>query len=453
MLVLSISLPALACCNPKFFAQANQKSLQELIDEAPAGSVIYIPSGVYVEHLVVNKSITIVGENPTNTVISGGNVGELIRVSADNVSIYNLTLSEAEQAIGFYKVRNCEVIGNTIRNILKYPGTGIYAYNCENIVIGGNRFESVHVDNIIFEQTRNSVVKENTFIANKRLSQPILLYNSSGNLIESNLVLGLEDVENEGGIGILYSNDNVIQYNTVLYNDWAGISLRYSNSCIIRGNTIAGHRWYGMKMSYCRNNVIYWNNFLLNYRHVYVQGCENLSWSLGKFGNFWDNYVGEDHNMDGIGDRPNQIDNENFDSYPLMGKFYYFKIIDSNIVENEIFLFSNSTVEGLFTLKTNEQASIILSVTGHEDTSGFCLVMFSNDIMEPPYNVKLNESSPIVLLDYSNSTHALLYIAYHHKIGGDSIIIIPEIKLETFVLVIICASIILRFTRPFQSTK
>jgi predicted secreted protein len=38
----------------------------------------------------------------------------------------------------------------------------------------------------------------------------------------------------------------------------------------------------------------------------------------GRMGNFWEDYEGNDENLDGIGDEPKIIDKENVDYYPLM---------------------------------------------------------------------------------------------------------------------------------------
>lgn len=418
----------------------HDKTLQELINEAPPGSIIYIQEGVYKERLIVNKSISLVGKNPTNTIVSGGGTGEVIKVLADNVSIYNLTLCDAEQAITLYKVKNCKVDGCIIRNILMFPGVGIYAFDCKNITVENNRFESIYADNILFRQVEKSVIKRNVFNANKRLSQSISLENSSQNVIELNLISG-QGVINEGGIGLLYSNGNIIQYNTILENDWAGVSLRYSNSCIIRGNTILGHTWYGLKMSQTNNNSIYWNNFISNYRHVQAENSENITWYLENFGNYWDNYLGTDLDMNGIGDKPHQIDRENFDFHPLMGKFYRFTVLDANNIEDEVFIISNSTIENLSLIKTSEFTSIALNVLGVQNTIGFCLAKFSRNLIQPPCEVKVDDYAPIISVDYSSNDYTILYFAYFHQ-DHANITIISEISVSTVNTVMACTLVL-----------
>ena len=45
-------------------------SIQDAIDNANSGDTIYISSGIYYEHIVVDKPLTIIGNNPIETPIN-----------------------------------------------------------------------------------------------------------------------------------------------------------------------------------------------------------------------------------------------------------------------------------------------------------------------------------------------------------------------------------------------
>jgi len=412
------------------------QTIQEAINRAEPGETIHVPSGVYFEHLVINKSISLVGENLTSTILDGNGTGILVEILSDNVSLHNFTLRNAEKIVTLINVKNCEVQGNIIANITNSThGTGIRAQNCENIRIYENIFDSLDCYNIYFSQTRKSFIEENMFNANKRWSQPIFLYFSEENVIESNNVSGYEAL-NEGGIGLLYSNNNLIRYNYIFENDWVGLSLRYSNCNVIEGNTITKHTWYGLKMENCRENNVHWNNFLSNYKHANIKNCENITWSLEKFGNYWDNYAGKDLDMNGVGEEPYQIDSENFDFFPLMGKFHNYKI-GYDHSEGEIFIISNSTIENPIFIRINESASIVFNASGRQGTIGFCLTKFSKSLIEPPYNVEINGYSPVCLFNYSDDANAILYFAYLHQNQSENIKIIPEFN-SILMLAIFC---------------
>ena len=61
--------------------------IQNLIDEASDGDTIYIPSGTYYENIVIDKSISLIGEDKDTTVIDGRGRGNVVHISANWVNI------------------------------------------------------------------------------------------------------------------------------------------------------------------------------------------------------------------------------------------------------------------------------------------------------------------------------------------------------------------------------
>lgn len=445
--------PALAynAANVTKFMDTSQ-TIQETINAATSGDTIYISSGVYFEHIIVNKSISIVGEGWKNTTINGNRNGTIVEILSDNVSLCGFTLCDAERAIVLTNVKNCEIRKNRIVNISLTYGIAIHANNCENITVEENYFEKIYRNHVHFYLAKNSQIKENSFVANMRFSQPIFLHFSNNNIIESNTVSGLGG-ENEGGIGLLYSNNNIIRYNQIIENDWAGISIRSSNCCIIEGNSIIGHVWYGLKITNCKDNNIHWNNFVSNGENAYLESCENITWNSQNWGNYWDDYSGKDRNNTGIGDEPYQIDLKNNDTYPLMGRFYRYEVNSIIDEETEIFLVSNSTVDALCLAKTSESTFININVSGNQGTFGFCLTKFPKDTLEQPYNVEVNGFAPIVLADYSNDAFAILYFSYLHQNQKEVIIIVPEYGWNLLFIIFCILSLITLHKQLLHSTK
>jgi len=103
----------------------------------------------------------------------------------------------------------------------------------------------------------------------------------------------------------------------------AGIYLKGHNADI--SNNILISNIYGI---YCgldsENNCIYHNNFKNNNYPAYDEGVGNFWYKDLPFGgNYWQEYIGEDDNNDGIIDEPHLISSENNqDMYPLMYEFY-----------------------------------------------------------------------------------------------------------------------------------
>ncbi len=76
---------------------ADFSSIQEAINAANSGDTIYVKAGTYNENVVVNKTVSLIGEDRSNTVIDGNGAGTGILVTASYVTVEN------------FAVRNCEI--------------------------------------------------------------------------------------------------------------------------------------------------------------------------------------------------------------------------------------------------------------------------------------------------------------------------------------------------------
>lgn len=71
-------------------------TIQGAIDAASDGDTINVRTGIYYEHLIVNKTLTLVGENRDNTIIDGSYYGTVVEVTADDVSLSRLKIQHGE---------------------------------------------------------------------------------------------------------------------------------------------------------------------------------------------------------------------------------------------------------------------------------------------------------------------------------------------------------------------
>ena len=284
--------------------------IQDLIDNASDGDTIYIPSGIYYESIVIDKSISLIGEDKDTTIIDVGGLGFVcaVYIIADNVS----------------------VSGFTITNNSGFWSKGIMIHESDNIVISGNiiqhtggcgvgigRFSdsAIIIDNIIMNQLNGICIDAdiNTIIGNTILdnSWGIQLHEVNGNTITGNIIS-----KNSQGMNLYDSINNTITGNTISNN---GIRLINSSNNTIIGNNISNTR-YGIRLQdSSNNNDIYHNNFIENTQNAYDY-CDNI-WDNGypSGGNYWDDYNGTDSDEDGIGDTPYSIPRgDNEDRYPLM---------------------------------------------------------------------------------------------------------------------------------------
>jgi len=86
------------------------QSIQEAINYADGGDTVFVKKGTYYERLVANKTVSIVGEDRTATILDGNHTGTVVSVTADNVSIREFTVQNGEAGI------ELNSNGNTISN-------------------------------------------------------------------------------------------------------------------------------------------------------------------------------------------------------------------------------------------------------------------------------------------------------------------------------------------------
>jgi len=67
-------------------------SIQEAINSAVDGDTVFVRTGTYYEHVIVNKTISLVGEDVSTTIIDGSNTGHVVYVVRNNVNITGFTV-------------------------------------------------------------------------------------------------------------------------------------------------------------------------------------------------------------------------------------------------------------------------------------------------------------------------------------------------------------------------
>lgn len=295
MIILSLIL-ALLASNVIFFLPTkaevqtiivpdNYSTIQQAINNAFQGDTIYVKKGVYVENPIVNKSISLIGENTNLTVIdiTGG-----LQVNSNNVTITGFTIYNGWKGI-FVLAKYCNIFGNKITDATN------------GIVISGN--ENNITGNILQSIGLSSAIQLN--FANNNLI--------NNNYIES-CVEGIQIWQN--------SNNNTIIGNTIINCKNTAINFQYSNDNILIGNNIS-RSGLGTSIYGSNRNTITKNNYVYNIVQFGANETYYLSFGYNRSiinidRNFWSNYAGLDANNDGIGDTPYIIDENNKDNHPLM---------------------------------------------------------------------------------------------------------------------------------------
>ena len=281
---LTVHLPVMA--ESKIFTVPSDFfSIQEAINAADEGDTIFVKRGVYVENPVVNKSVSLIGEDRDSTVID---VTAGLKVQSNNVTIAGFTIYDGYDGISL-AANYCNISGNKITDTTH----GIVVFGYENS-ISGNIFESVG------------------------LSSAIQLNFANKNLINKNYIVSCVE-----GIQIWQnSNNNTITGNTITNCQYTAISFQNSNYNMIIGNNIS-HSGLGTSIYGSNNNTISNNNYFDNTVQFSAKEDYYLSFGYNRSvniidENYWSNYKGTDANGDGIGDKPYVVDEYNQDNRPLM---------------------------------------------------------------------------------------------------------------------------------------
>lgn len=344
-------------------------TIQDAINNAGLGDIIFVHKGVYYGGIVINKSVSLIGEDRDLTVIYGGGVYYVISVMAGGASVEDLTVRANESVVNSIIVYSA---GNVLRN---------------------NRIEGGYYG---------------------------LTLSSGNNMILDNIISN-----NTDGLSIYYSANNVISGNVIVNNVVAGIELHSSDNNMFSGNSVYGNP-NGLNLyNSVGNNVFYHNNFNNTLQLSYDSTTSSNVWSLNGEGNYWSDYTGRDLDGNGIGDSPyNYTDTKSGDSYPLIGPFYDLAVMLKGQTY-DVNLISNSTISGLrFEIGEETGNRIVLfNVAGEKGTVGFCRIMIPLGLMGSPFIVVGGEGEITPkLLNVSNETNVYLYFTWVHSNQTISII-------------------------------
>jgi len=299
--------------------------IQNALNEAQNGDVIFVKAGEYVTQGLINKSITLIGErnavikapgSQTYTIAESGRTFEPIifayggtMVGSDvsgNAVIYTdvkgLTIdgqnNPKTSSVSFvgilYRNVHGEISGNVVQNMMNPGGVGSGAQTFGILVYGNSDVDVLN--NVVSGFSRGGIG-----ILGDAGSAPDPKARVSGNVVTGN---GLEDAEGwwaENGIQIGYgataivsgnlvtqcwvnnpdwtatgilvvSTDNVVVESNTVRNNESGIAVAgfgawgwpSSNNNVVRGNDVIGNAW-GVDIQMDANNtLVIYNNIVNN---------------------------------------------------------------------------------------------------------------------------------------------------------------------------------------------
>lgn len=264
----------------------NYTTIQEGIDIANPGDTIFVFTGIYFENVVIDKSVYLIGEDKSNTIIKNMYPRHTVLVSSDYVTVDNFTI-KGDHSLDYYNAS------------IKFSGGSYY-----NTITNCNLLDNYY---------------------------GLWLYTSKYNEI-TNCTFS----QNNIGLWVHHmSSFNTIHDCTLSYNSESGIYFccTSSNNKIYHNNI--SFNGVGAKVDSPLaklldfENKFYLNNFINNSQNARNSAIYKNFWDNGSLGNYWSDYDEEsegayDNDSDGIIDSPyviskkqNSAEVDNYDNYPL----------------------------------------------------------------------------------------------------------------------------------------
>jgi parallel beta-helix repeat protein len=291
------------------YVPVDYSTIQGSINAAYTGDTIFVSPGTYYENLVVNKTVSLIGENASTTVLNGGG-GTVITITANNSRIFGFTITKGGTGVyirgvnctvensnivsntyyGIYlpfmveisRSGNWSILGNTITNnsLSGVVFAGAYSHICTlNLEVFGNAITG-SLSGIRIGWARNMNISKNTVSNNTygiqmeicgaaNITENILTHNTQAiyfkgldggdSQLGASIVTRNNVTDNIAGIvlawgmwspygGLVLSEDNDLAYNDIMANSGDALSLVGSSNNRISDNVISANGGSGINL-------------------------------------------------------------------------------------------------------------------------------------------------------------------------------------------------------------
>ena len=380
-------------------------TIQDAIDSAEKRNKIFVSNGIYYENLFINKSIDLIGEDKQNTIIDGGEKGNVVAIWEDQTWVDGFTIKNGGLFAGlqiytsYNKISNCVFINNTdgivcanhfISNINDVSNcvisTNYYGINIKYST--GNKILNCNISNNV-EGIKIYKGYDNEFFDCR------ILDNHNGSSIElasNNKFFDCKiHFNNCYGIIVNTSDKNKILSCNILSNV-NGIMLEHSKNNVIHNCNISNNN-NGVQLINSSHNIFFVNNFLDNIKNINSNSSnskniwnstEPISYMYNNsifktfMGNYWGVSSVNDENEDGIREYPQWIISEDtLDSYPLTCQKENYISVGQSYAPSIII---NSPNEDT-TIKIGEKVHIdVTTIEADEKIS--CICYYINNVLQ-----------------------------------------------------------------------
>jgi parallel beta-helix repeat protein len=214
----------------------NYSKIQDAIDNSSDGDTVFVfdDSSPYFENLVIDKSISLIGEDKDSTTINGSNQNimlDTIEIKANNVYISGLSIVENQ---GYYYQAAIKIVSDNVT----LSNCKLYDNNWIGISLLGSYYSK-----IIDCELSENLIAIHLVDSNENEINNCLCYENSDDIIlfensHYNKIINCTSISNGfSGIHIQRSSGNQI-INCTCINGYEGIGLAYAPNTLMRGNII-----------------------------------------------------------------------------------------------------------------------------------------------------------------------------------------------------------------------
>jgi len=213
----------------------NYSKIQDAIDNATKDDTIYVynESSPYYENIFINKSLSIIGEEKESTIISGRNIGSILTINENNVTIKGFTIERSGDNY-FDRDSGIKILSNgnrIIDNKIIINQYGIFLISSSKNTIVNNTINYNEYGICLFDSSSNNIIFNNTLESWTFDYNIHLKKNCNNNNISNNCIINYDG----HGVYIYESDLNKIIKNNIIDCE-IGISLYHSNFTDIKNN-------------------------------------------------------------------------------------------------------------------------------------------------------------------------------------------------------------------------
>jgi parallel beta-helix repeat protein len=223
-------------------------TIQEAINNANEGDTIFVRNGIYYENIVVNKTISVLGESRETTIIDGKGVGHVVQILANNTLLSNFTIQN-----GGYNKFDC----------------GVFVFNSFNSSILNNAVINNNWEGLRLCQSTRCLLRNNIIANNSYWN-----FGVTGTSIE-HFIHDIDASNTINGRAIYYLID---QHNLNISNlvNVGYLAIINSSNINVEGLVLRDN-FYGLQCVHTTNSIIGNVSITRTHEAIYLKDCSNIT--------------------------------------------------------------------------------------------------------------------------------------------------------------------------------